>query len=189
MFPMRQHRSVLIQHMEDSELLQLSTTNFPGWEEGGGYCSLETSLRQTETNVTQWSSVQQTLRPCWLAINTDHTVVRGVRDFKTKSGHVHNKIHCQPDSCHIKWRSFCVSTAQETQDAALRTVSNRTSDEYISFIHGADPFLRNFQLCCYSRTSQHFMAPGGSLPHSQDSSTGPHPEPDQSNPYHPILSL
>jgi hypothetical protein len=41
----------------------------------------------------------------------------------------------------------------------------------------------------YSRTSQHFMEPRGSLPCSQEPSTGPHPEPDQSNPYHPILSL
>jgi hypothetical protein len=29
----------------------------------------------------------------------------------------------------------------------------------------------------------------GSLPCSQEPSTGPHPEPDQSNQYHPILSL
>jgi hypothetical protein len=45
------------------------------------------------------------------------------------------------------------------------------------------------QLCSYSRTSQHFMEPEGSLPSSQEPSTGPYPEPDQSNPYHPILSL
>jgi hypothetical protein len=33
------------------------------------------------------------------------------------------------------------------------------------------------------------MEPEGSLPRSQEPSTGPYPEPDQSNPYHPILSL
>jgi hypothetical protein len=31
------------------------------------------------------------------------------------------------------------------------------------------------------------MEPEGSWPRSQDPSTGPYPEPDQSNPYHDIL--
>jgi hypothetical protein len=55
--------------------------------------------------------------------------------------------------------------------------------------HGAEPFLRSCQLCSYSRTSQHFMEPGGSLPRSQEPSTGPYPETDQFSPYHPILPL
>jgi hypothetical protein len=46
--------------------------------------------------------------------------------------------------------------------------------------------LRSCQLCSYSRTSQHFMEPEGSLPCSQEPSTSPYSEPDQSNPYHPI---
>jgi hypothetical protein len=33
------------------------------------------------------------------------------------------------------------------------------------------------------------MEPEGLLPCSQDASTGPYPEQDQSNPYHPILSV
>jgi hypothetical protein len=33
------------------------------------------------------------------------------------------------------------------------------------------------------------MKPEGSLPCSQEPSTDPYPEPDQSRPYHPILSL
>jgi hypothetical protein len=32
------------------------------------------------------------------------------------------------------------------------------------------------------------MEPEGSLPRSQVSSTGPYPEPEQSSPYHTILS-
>jgi hypothetical protein len=59
----------------------------------------------------------------------------------------------------------------------------------LSLSHGAEPFLRGCQLCSYSRTSQHFMELESSLPCSQEPSTGPYSEPDQSNPYHPILSL
>jgi hypothetical protein len=39
------------------------------------------------------------------------------------------------------------------------------------------------------KMSQRFMEPEGSLPPSQEPSAGPYPEPDRSNPHHPILSL
>jgi hypothetical protein len=55
-----------------------------------------------------------------------------------------------------------------------------------SLTHGAESFLGSRQLCSYSRTSQDFMEPERSLPCSQEPSTGPHSEPDQSNPSHPI---
>jgi hypothetical protein len=51
-------------------------------------------------------------------------------------------------------------------------------------ISWAEPFLRSCQLCSHSRTCQRFMEPEGSLPRSQEPSTGPYPEPDRSNPYH-----
>jgi hypothetical protein len=54
-----------------------------------------------------------------------------------------------------------------------------------SLTHGAEPFLRSRQLYSYSRTTQHFMELEG----SQEPSIGPYPEPEQSSPYHPILSL
>jgi hypothetical protein len=60
---------------------------------------------------------------------------------------------------------------------------------YYLLTYGAGPFLRRRQLCSYSRISQHFMEPEGSLPCSQEPSPGPYPEPDRSSPYHPILSL
>jgi hypothetical protein len=42
-----------------------------------------------------------------------------------------------------------------------------------SLTHGAEPFLTSCQLCSYSRTSQHFMEPGGSSPRSHKPSPVP----------------
>jgi hypothetical protein len=55
-----------------------------------------------------------------------------------------------------------------------------------SLSHGAEPFFRNCQLCSHSRTSQHFIEPEGSVPCSQEPSTGSCLEPHQSNSYHSI---
>jgi hypothetical protein len=45
------------------------------------------------------------------------------------------------------------------------------------------------QLLSLARSSKHFSQRDGSLPHSQQSSTGPYPEPDESSPYQPFPSL
>jgi hypothetical protein len=54
------------------------------------------------------------------------------------------------------------------------------------FTHGAEPCLRSHQLCSHSRTFQHFMEPEGSVPCSQEPSTGHYPEPYQSSLYDPF---
>jgi hypothetical protein len=56
-------------------------------------------------------------------------------------------------------------------------------------LHGAEFFLGNPNSRNGHRVSQHFMEPEDSLPCSQEPSSGPCPEPDESSPCHPILFL
>jgi hypothetical protein len=49
--------------------------------------------------------------------------------------------------------------------------------------------MRSRQLRSYTRISQHFMEPEGSLPYAQEPTIGPYSEPDESSPDHPILFL
>jgi hypothetical protein len=56
-------------------------------------------------------------------------------------------------------------------------------------LYGTESFLRSRQLRSYSRIYQHFMEPEGSLPYSQEPSTGPYFHADESGPYNPTLFL
>jgi hypothetical protein len=87
--------------------------------------------------------------------------------------------------------SFCVFTGPKTS-IVTNFIFPCLKMCFVKFTHllthGAEAFLRSHQFCSYSRISQHFMEPEGSLSWSREPSTGPYPEPDESNRYHPILS-
>jgi hypothetical protein len=87
--------------------------------------------------------------------------------------------------------SVCLSVCPVSSH--MKRLENRYSDHHDilywvthSLTHGAEPFLRSCQLCSHSRNSQNFMEPEGSLPHSQEPSTGPILS--QINPIHTIPS-
>jgi hypothetical protein len=55
-----------------------------------------------------------------------------------------------------------------------------------NWLYGADHYWRDYNLCSHSRTFQDFMEPEGSIPLSQEVSTGPYREPVHSIPPYPI---
>jgi hypothetical protein len=56
-------------------------------------------------------------------------------------------------------------------------------------LHGVEPFIRSRQSSRCSRTSQLFMEPNGSLPCSQEPSTGPYTAPSCLTKFHFIVIL
>jgi hypothetical protein len=79
--------------------------------------------------------------------------------------------------CNVIWNSFNVQ-AMDIKPGLCETDMRKDLQLWLtalyyqfsvsqSFTHRAKPFLRSCQLCSYSRTSQHFMEPKGSLLCSQ----------------------
>jgi hypothetical protein len=75
-----------------------------------------------------------------------------------------------------RWRQYITSRHGWTL--------NRACSHFYStyLLYGAEYCSRDHQLCSHLRVSQCFMEPKHSLPHSQELSTCPCPEPDQSSP-------
>jgi hypothetical protein len=56
-----------------------------------------------------------------------------------------------------------------------------------NYLYGTEHYSRGHQLSSHLIVSQHFMEPQSSLPHSQELSICPYPEPDKSSPLRPEL--
>jgi hypothetical protein len=73
-----------------------------------------------------------------------------------------------------KWRCTTSTSTSTARSFTADVNTPQVINPYNLLTYGAEPFLRNCQLCSCTRTSQHFMEPEGSLSCSQQPSTGLH---------------
>jgi hypothetical protein len=107
---------------------------------------------------------------------------------ETQSSHIHYNETCPRHALLVSTVLVYTVYKVYTLKSDSFWLNKRISVTH-SLTNGAEPFLRSRQLCSYSKTSNHFMEHEGSLPCSQEPSTGPYPEPDQCNAYHPLRSI
>jgi hypothetical protein len=85
-----------------------------------------------------------------------------------------------------KWLSTDYTTLYHRRQYSSKALLSLALTHYL---HGAQLLLSSFQSLSYSGISQYFTKPEVSLSCSQEPSNCTHPEPDQSSPYHTILSI
>jgi hypothetical protein len=88
-----------------------------------------------------------------------------------------------------KYTSQCKKGASRLTDGNIPTVYEHLGRRGCTQLRGAEHYSRDPQSLGHSIVSQQFMEPEGSIPNSQELSTCPYPEPDQSSPRHPIPPL
>jgi hypothetical protein len=86
---------------------------------------------------------------------------------------------------------ICMSSEQRPEQIRILVRKARIFVWYLHYrsntaVNKTGSFSDSWSSALLGKPSQHFMEPEGPLPCSQEPSTGPCPEPYQSNPYHPI---
>jgi hypothetical protein len=82
---------------------------------------------------------------------------------------------------------LCVGSGLATDWSVVQGVV--TTVYRITYLTELSPSWEAANCAAIQEILNNFMKPGGSLPCSQEPSTGPYPEPGRSSPYHRILSL
>jgi hypothetical protein len=127
-----------------------------------------------------------------IKINASHSS----RVSSSKSGDHADWLLYSTSEFWLDCTSSCLSSSVNFAPGTSRTVSHiiprplpcRPFSNSNNGFHGAEPSLRSCQLHSYSRTSQYFIEPEGALHCSQEPTTGLYPQPDQSSPYHHIVT-
>jgi hypothetical protein len=81
------------------------------------------------------------------------------------------------------------SSPAMVQPGIMKVVTLNYNIEFSDCLYGAKHHTKTHQLCTHSIVSKRFIEPEGSLPRSQELSTCPYTEPNQSSKHHYILSL
>jgi hypothetical protein len=154
------------------------------WKLNAGYVSSSLLIRATSRNAEPSFDPRPSYR--YSSLRFSSTILHEDRvpiwrESWDRGLESHSRHGCTCAICVVLCAGSGLSTARFPVQRVLRIVYLLT--------HGAERFLRSCQLCSHSRISQRFMEAKGSLPPSQEPSTGPNPEPDRCNPHHSILSL
>jgi hypothetical protein len=96
-----------------------------------------------------------------------------VHEFAHKFELAHSTV-----SLIMKDKAKCLREVKNKRPLQTVLIDQKRLHNTYLLTYGAEPFWRSRQFCSYSRISQHFMEPEGSLLCSQEPSTSPCPELD-----------
>jgi hypothetical protein len=131
-----------------------------------------------------------TLRKSTKGVNEDGTISRSKfepRPFWIRSSWADNSNTVMYFLAFTSEFGKCTQLCDYVRDTTRKSVnigaSRSSGTPLVCYLHGAEPFLRCRQLCSYSTFLPNFTETEGSLPHSQEPTTGPYPERDLPSAY------